>query len=106
MTTRRSTRRKVTAAATETQHLHSQSELHYQAFLLLDEDGAEFERDLLEAMEGLSVSATTNRLSKVQVIHFSALKQISSSVLILFGKIVEMMPLLLCVTGVKALFVS
>ncbi|XP_061596572.1 protein FAM114A2 [Cololabis saira] len=29
-----------------------------------DEDGAEFERDLLEAMEGLSVSATADKLSK------------------------------------------
>ncbi|KAM6907287.1 protein FAM114A2 isoform 1-T2 [Xenentodon cancila] len=29
-----------------------------------DEDGDEFERDLLEAMEGLSVSATADRLSK------------------------------------------
>lgn len=33
--------------------------------LTADEDGLEFEKELTEAMEGLSVSATADKLSKV-----------------------------------------
>uniref|UniRef100_A0A3P8R428 Family with sequence similarity 114 member A2 n=1 Tax=Astatotilapia calliptera TaxID=8154 RepID=A0A3P8R428_ASTCA len=36
-----------------------------------DEDGLEFERELKEAMEGLSVSATADKLSKVQLKQFT-----------------------------------
>lgn len=31
-----------------------------------DEDGSEFEKELTEALEGLSVSATADKLSKVE----------------------------------------
>lgn len=34
-------------------------------FLLPDEDGSEFERELLEALEGLGVTATAEKLRKV-----------------------------------------
>lgn len=33
--------------------------------LIPDEDGSEFERELVEALEGLGVSATAEKLSKV-----------------------------------------
>uniref|UniRef100_A0A671TR95 Family with sequence similarity 114 member A2 n=1 Tax=Sparus aurata TaxID=8175 RepID=A0A671TR95_SPAAU len=41
-----------------------------------DEDGSEFERELTEALEGLSVSATAEKLSKVLTPHFCVLDQI------------------------------
>lgn len=34
-------------------------------FLFPDEDGSEFEKELTEALEGLNVSATADKLSKV-----------------------------------------
>lgn len=45
-------------------------------FVFPDEDGSEFERELTEALEGLSVSATAEKLSKVLTPHFSVLDQI------------------------------
>lgn len=38
--------------------------LHFSC-LIPDEDGSEFERELVEALEGLGVSATAEKLSKV-----------------------------------------
>lgn len=38
-------------------------------FLFPDEDGSEFERELMEALEGLSVTATADKLSKVPTTH-------------------------------------
>lgn len=38
-------------------------------FLIPDEDGSEFERELTEALEGLSVAATADKLSKVPTTH-------------------------------------
>lgn len=34
-------------------------------FLIPDEDGSEFERELVEALEGLGVNATAEKLGKV-----------------------------------------
>lgn len=45
-------------------------------FVFPDEDGSEFERELTEALEGLSVSATAEKLSKVLTPHFCVLDQI------------------------------
>ncbi len=43
--------------------------LSVHAFLISDEDGSEFERELTETLEGLSVSATANKLSRVPATH-------------------------------------
>lgn len=39
-------------------------------FLIPDEDGSEFEREITEALEGLNVTATADKLSKVPATHF------------------------------------
>ena len=38
-------------------------------FLISDEDGSEFEKELTEALEGLSVTGTAEKLSKVPTTH-------------------------------------
>lgn len=43
------------------------------AFLIPDEDGSEFERELTEALEGLNVTATADKLSKVPATYFCVL---------------------------------
>lgn len=42
------------------------SEMIECPFPLPDEDGSEFERELTEALKGLSITATADKLSKVQ----------------------------------------
>lgn len=42
-------------------------------FFIPDEDGSEFERELTEALEGLNVAATADKLSKVPTAHFCVL---------------------------------
>lgn len=42
------------------------SEIMECSSLLPDEDGSEFERELTEALKDLSITATTDKLSKVQ----------------------------------------
>lgn len=43
-------------------------------FLIPDEDGSEFERELTEALGGLSVTATADKLSKVPTTQFCVLE--------------------------------
>lgn len=45
-------------------------------FVFPDEDGSEFEREITEALEGLSVSATAEKLCKVLTPHFCVLDRI------------------------------
>lgn len=48
-------------------------------FLIPDEDGTEFEKEITEALEGLTVSSTADKLSKVPVKCLSVIKQFSAN---------------------------
>lgn len=50
-------------------------------FLIPDEDGSEFERELTEALEGLSVTATTDKLSKVPTTHYRVATGVCGSII-------------------------
>lgn len=49
----------------ENRRADSTPEMFGLFFLFPDEDGSEFEKELTEALEGLNVSATADKLSKV-----------------------------------------
>lgn len=66
-------------SAIKVSQLREEPEINDGAFLIADEDGSEFERELKEAMEGLSVSATADKLSKVQLKQFTVQNHIPAS---------------------------
>lgn len=64
---RKSMRRKVQVSVTwmSVKDAGVISGLIHFSFLIPDEDGSEFERELVEALEGLGVTATAEKLGKV-----------------------------------------